>query len=146
MNFRVFYLLVGLMGATAVALGALGAHFLKTFVDLGVLTPASLASFETAVKYHLIHSVVLLMCIYFAKHYNNSLLRAAAYLFFAGVILFSGSIYFLSTKAITQIEGLSWLGPITPLGGLCMIAGWLCLGFGLYKTKHHSHSHHNEHH
>lgn len=137
MNFRIFYLIAALSGALAVALGALGAHALQKQVDFGVLTPANIHSFETAVKYHLLHSILLMLTVYFAKHYHSAWLRLAAYFFIFGIVFFAGSIYILSTRALIGLKSVSWLGPVTPIGGLCMIAGWILLGIGLYSIKHH---------
>ncbi len=102
-------------GALAVLLGAFGAHGLKSRVP-----PESVASWNTAVEYHLLHSVVLLALALFAASGGPSspwAMRA----FSAGIVLFSGSIYVL------VLGGPHWMGPITPIGGLCLIAGWLAL-------------------
>ena len=102
-------------GAIAVLAGAFGAHGLRAR-----LTPEQLASWTTASQYHLLHSIVLLALALFAV-YTGKEIRIPASLFTAGIVLFSGSIYLL---VLTQQR---WLGPITPLGGLCLIAGWLSL-------------------
>jgi len=105
----------GLLGTLAVGLGAFGAHGLRDTVS-----PEQLASWTTATQYHLLHSVVLLALALFALHSGRSI-RLPALLFTAGIVLFSGSIYVL------VLTDLRWLGPVTPLGGLCLIAGWLSL-------------------
>ena len=102
-------------GAVAVIAGAFGAHGLRDR-----LTPEQLASFSTASQYHLLHSVALLALALFAA-YSGKEIRVPASLFTAGIVLFSGSIYLL---VLTQQR---WLGPVTPIGGLCLIAGWLSL-------------------
>ncbi len=102
-------------GTIGVAMGAFGAHALR-----GRLTPDQLASFATAVQYHLLHSVALLALALWALAAGRSIQVPAA-LFSAGIVLFSGSIYGL------LLTDQRWLGPITPLGGLCFIAGWLSL-------------------
>ncbi len=102
-------------GAVAVIAGAFGAHGLRDR-----LTPEQLASFSTASHYHLLHSVALLALALFAI-YSGKEIRVPASLFTAGIVLFSGSIYLL---VLTQQR---WLGPVTPIGGLCLIAGWLSL-------------------
>ncbi len=103
------------LGTIGVAMGAFGAHALR-----GRLTPDQLASFATAVQYHLLHSVALLALALWALAAGRSIQVPAA-LFSAGIVLFSGSIYGL------LLTDQRWLGPVTPLGGLCFIAGWLSL-------------------
>ncbi|MEE3331923.1 MAG: DUF423 domain-containing protein [Myxococcota bacterium] len=107
--------IAGALGATGVALGAFGAHALKTR-----LTPEQLQTWDTAVLYHLLHAVVLLGLGLYAAATNRPVQPAAA-LFAAGIVLFSGSLYGLALGAPR------WLGPVTPLGGLCFIAGWIAL-------------------
>ena len=102
-------------GALGVALGAFGAHALR-----GRLAPELLAAWQTGVLYHLLHSVALLALALFASASGRSV-RLPALLFSAGIALFSGSLYLLSAA------GQRWAGPLTPLGGLCFIAGWLSL-------------------
>lgn len=109
------------LGASGVVLGAFGAHGLKAR-----LSPEQLASWQTAVQYHLLHAVVLLVIAFHAVHSGRSVQLPAA-LMSAGILLFSGSIYVL------LLGGPRWLGPVTPLGGLCMIAGWISL-LGLSRS------------
>lgn len=109
-------------GGTAVILGAFGAHGLK-----GRLSPDALLSFETGVRYQLIHALALFAAAWMADRYGSSLPLVAGGLWCAGIVLFSGSIYLLATRSLLGIEGWRWLGPVTPLGGLCLIAGWATL-------------------
>ncbi|MFT5444168.1 MAG: uncharacterized membrane protein YgdD (TMEM256/DUF423 family) [Myxococcota bacterium] len=102
-------------GVLAVVTGAFGAHGLKDR-----LTPDQLASWATASQYHLIHSVALLALALFAASSGKSI-RLPASLFSTGIVLFSGSIYLL------LLTKMRWLGPITPIGGLILILGWLSL-------------------
>jgi len=104
-----------LLGALGVTLGAFGAHGLQTR-----LSAEELESWNTAVRYHLIHSVALLALALFALESGRSI-QLPAWLFCLGIVLFSGSIYLL------VLTGQRWLGPVTPLGGLCLIVGWLAL-------------------
>jgi uncharacterized membrane protein YgdD (TMEM256/DUF423 family) len=97
----------------AVALGAFGAHALRAILDAN----HSRITWNTAVLYHFLHGLALVVL----SLHNTS--RIVCYLFFAGILLFSGSLYAL---AATQA---SWLGPITPIGGLCFLAGWAWLFF-----------------
>ena len=98
----------------AVALGAFGAHALKSIIDRHGMVEV----WNKAVFYHFIHAIVLLL---FA--FSGATNRSACWLFCAGILLFSGSLY---TMALTNIR---WLGAITPLGGLCFLAGWAWLFF-----------------
>lgn len=98
----------------AVGLGAFGAHGLKASLEANGM----LEAWKTAVLYHLAHAVALLVL---ALHGANN--RGAWWLLCAGILLFSGSLYLLA------LTNLRWLGPITPVGGLCFLAGWAWLIF-----------------
>jgi uncharacterized membrane protein YgdD (TMEM256/DUF423 family) len=100
-----------LLGAAGVALGAFGAHGLRARLDA-----RALEVWETAVRYHLVHAVALLAL---ALSPYAAQLRTAGWLFAAGIALFSGSLYALA------LGGPRLLGPVTPLGGLALVAGWL---------------------
>lgn len=114
---RVFTVLGSLSGGLAVALGALGAHTLKTR-----LSPDMLAKFETGVRYQMYHALALLAVAWAADHWSASKLPVAAgWLFVVGTVLFSVSLYVLA------LTGTRWLGAITPLGGVAFVGGWLCL-------------------
>ncbi len=104
-----------LVGFLAVVLGAFGAHGLK-----GKIAPALLEAWQTGVLYHLVHAGVLLALALYARaaHVNVTL---PAGLFVAGVVLFSGSLYVMALTGVTQ------LGMVTPIGGLCLLAGWLAI-------------------
>ncbi|MCB9663157.1 MAG: DUF423 domain-containing protein [Alphaproteobacteria bacterium] len=109
-----WWTVAGLAGALGVALGAFGAHGLK-----GVVTdPHLLEVWDTGARYHLIHALALLAV---AAHPARP--AWAGGLFLAGIVLFSGSLYLMT------LTGFRWLGAVTPLGGLCFIAGWLVLAF-----------------
>lgn len=111
--------------AIAVILGALGAHALKK--ELG---PEQLDSFKTGVTYHFYHGLAIILIGMAMEVYKKPGLKWAVYLFLTGIIFFSGSIYLLSTQTITGLS-LSFLGPVTPLGGLIFITGWIiaCVQF-----------------
>lgn len=118
-----------LLGAIAIILGALGAHALKN-----VLAPEQLLSFETGVKYQMYHALLLVILSLAIKPTSSKYLLTAVNLIFLGVILFSGSIYLLTIKNIIGIEFLKFAGPITPIGGILMVVGWVLLIFeGLKK-------------
>lgn len=124
MNAKIILLVASLLGCLAVISGAFAAHALKT-----VLAASSLATFETAVKYQMWHSCVLLFVGLITLYQPSRWFYFAAAFFMLGIILFSGSLYFLA------MGGPRWLGPITPVGGLCFISAWLLLALGAVKIK-----------
>lgn len=113
-------IVAALYGGLAIILGAFGAHALKK-----IFTPEQIASFETGVKYQMYHAIVLLI-IGTQLPLVNSLEVVMVWLFIIGTLLFSFSIYGL---CISSAKGnkIKILGPITPLGGLLLVAGWVCL-------------------
>lgn len=113
---RVFFTIGATLGFTGVALGAFGAHALKAR-----LAPELLATFETAVRYQLIHALALLAVAWACMRWPGRLAQASGWLFVAGTLLFSGSLY-----AIT-LAGVRGLGLVTPIGGVALLLGWLCL-------------------
>lgn len=118
---------IGLLGAIAVALGALGAHFLKAKLAEGLITPDQLDGFEKGVKYQMYHAISMLLVLLLNTQNNNKFYLIAYWLFLSGIILFSGSLYFLCTRNLLGAEWLKFLGPVTPIGGICFILGWLSL-------------------
>jgi uncharacterized membrane protein YgdD (TMEM256/DUF423 family) len=120
---RVFFGLGALSGAMAVALGAFGAHGLKTRLPVELL-----ATFETGVRYQMYHALALLAVAWAVTRWaGSSLPVAAGWLFVAGTVLFSGSLYLLA------LTGQRWLGAITPLGGVAFVAGWICLALAAWR-------------
>lgn len=113
-----------LLAAAGVALGAFGAHALKT-----VLEPRMLAAWQTAVDYHLVHALAAVAIALAAPRWHGMSLVAAGWLLLGGVLLFSGSLYLLA------FTGLRWLGAITPLGGVAFIAGWLLLAWIAWRGR-----------
>jgi uncharacterized membrane protein YgdD (TMEM256/DUF423 family) len=114
---KLFITLASLSGMLAVVFGAFGAHALK-----GKLDDQALKVFETAVQYHFYHTVALLVVGVIALNQPQTmLLKSSGWLFVIGILVFSGSLYLLS------LTGVRWLGAVTPLGGLALIAGWACL-------------------
>ncbi len=113
------------MGALGVVLGAFGAHALRD-----ALGERGMVTWKTAQNYHLIHSImIVLACVVYDK-YPVQAIRWSSIFFLIGILLFSGSLYFLSIY-----PEWNWLGPITPLGGLCFILAWLSLAFGIFSNK-----------
>jgi uncharacterized membrane protein YgdD (TMEM256/DUF423 family) len=108
-------------GATGVVLGAFGAHALKARLDA-----SQLASWNTAVEYHLLHSLLLVALALYANATGRNV-QLPYTLVLAGLCMFSGSIYGL------VLAGWRWLGPVTPIGGLLLIGGWLALAWFALK-------------
>lgn len=109
-------------------LGAFAAHGLRS-----VLTEENLRIFHTAVEYQVYHSFALIICGILIEKNKSKFLIAAGYLFLSGIILFSGSLYVLAINSALGAAGM-----ITPLGGLCLIAGWLLLTVSFFRTGHRS--------
>ncbi len=119
---RTFFIIGALLAALGVGAGAFGAHALRAR-----LTPELLTVFETGVRYHLIHALGLLAVAWAAARWPGQATHAAGWLFLAGIVLFSGSLYGLS------LSGVRALGAITPLGGVAFIAGWLTLAWAIWQ-------------
>lgn len=113
---RLFALLAGGFGFSAVAAGAFGAHALKAR-----LTPELLAVFDTGAKYHLAHAVALAALAALAPQLSPGWSRAAGWLWTLGIVVFSGSLYVLA------LTGTRTWGAVTPFGGLLLLAGWFAL-------------------
>ena len=115
------------LGALSVAIGAFGAHGLEGLVEAGKLTDHDLKTFETGVRYQFYHTFALLAVGLGYHMLNAKMAKFATTLFLIGVIIFSGSLYRLLLSEPLLGTRLSWLGAITPLGGLSFIAGWFFL-------------------
>ncbi len=119
---RLFFALGAFSGGLAVALGAFGAHGLKSRLAADLL-----ATFETGVRYQMYHALALLAVAWAVTRWGRSNLPVAAgWLFVTGTVLFSFSLYALA------LTGVRWLGAITPLGGVALVAGWLCLALAVW--------------
>ncbi|MBY6064332.1 DUF423 domain-containing protein [Pseudidiomarina sediminum] len=106
-----------------IILGAFAAHGLKS-----VLTPEALAIFQTGVQYHIYHALGLILVALLQIPYPNSGgVRTGGWLLLAGIILFSGSLYLMA------LTGITWFGPITPVGGACFIIGWLWIFWAMLR-------------
>ena len=121
--YRIIIGLASVLGATGIGLGAFAAHGLRQ-----QLTDSALAVFQTGVLYHLLHAVVLLGIGLACYLFNNAWLKAAAILMLLGVSMFSGSLYLL---VLTPLK----LGIITPIGGVLLILGWLCLAISSFSLN-----------
>lgn len=118
MNGKQIIQTASVLGALAVGIGAFGAHGLKEIL----LETGRAETFETAVKYHFYHSLALLLIGILALVKPNwKQLKTAAYFMVLGILIFPGSLYVLS------LTGITWLGAITPFGGVAFIIGWIML-------------------
>ncbi|WPU96791.1 DUF423 domain-containing protein [Mucilaginibacter sabulilitoris] len=118
-----------LFGMLAVITGAFGAHGLKA-----LLPDSQLEVWHTAVQYNFYHVFALLFLSTFAR-FKNRLITLSYYFFTFGIVCFSGSLYLLSCRSILGWDWLLALGPITPLGGLLFILGWLMLALAAFRNK-----------
>ena len=124
MNGSLLLALGAVSGAISVMLGAFGAHALKAR-----LSADALSAFQTAVQYQMVHSLALIAVgFWLLRHPEDALSRYAALAFCFGILFFSGSLYGLT------LGGPRWLGPVTPIGGMLFIAGWLLFAAAAIKT------------
>jgi uncharacterized membrane protein YgdD (TMEM256/DUF423 family) len=123
---NLFFALGSFFGGLAVMLGAFGAHGLA-----GKLAPDRLANFETGARYQMYHSLALLAVAFALAYFpaGAKYLQTAGWLFVAGILLFSGSLYILS------ITGIRWLGAVTPFGGAAFGLGWLMLLIAAWQAR-----------
>lgn len=119
---RLFFTLGSLLGLIGVAAGAFGAHALQN-----ALPPDLLATWETAVRYQLVHALALLAAAWAVTRWPGASAQTAGWLFIAGTLVFSGSLYLLC------LSGARWLGAVTPIGGLALLAGWASLAWAAYR-------------
>lgn len=124
-NMEKTFLVIGaVLGALAVAIGAFGAHGLKAMV-----TPDLLANFETGARYHMYHALAIVaVALVIARYPAATLAPTAGWLFLAGIVIFSGSLYLMA------LTGMRWLGAITPIGGVALIGGWACLALSVARA------------
>lgn len=113
---RIFWIAGAILAFLAVGAGAFGAHALRARV-----APDLLEVFETGARYNMYHALALLAAGWAAGQWPGALSTAAGWLFIAGTLIFSGSLYLLA------LTGVRWLGAITPIGGVLMIGGWIAL-------------------
>jgi uncharacterized membrane protein YgdD (TMEM256/DUF423 family) len=113
---RLFFGLGALSAFVSVAAGAFGAHALRARLPADLL-----AAFETGARYQMYHALGLIAVAWAASRWPGPLAQYAGWLFVAGTLLFSGSLYALA------LSGARWLGAVTPLGGVAFLGGWICL-------------------
>ncbi|MCB9033220.1 MAG: DUF423 domain-containing protein [Chitinophagales bacterium] len=127
---KIFGLIASAYGMLGVALGAFGAHALKE-----KLNDYQHIIFEKAVFYQFVHALVLLVVFLLAQHIKNQYLQISAYCFAFGILFFSGSLYLLACKDLLHLGNLTKIiGPITPIGGLLFIIGWIMLFLTILKS------------
>lgn len=127
---KTFLIAGAISGALAVMLGAFGAHGLKTKVN-----GDTLQIFETAVRYQFYHVFALLAVGLLYQYIPTGSMIWSGRLFIMGTIIFSGSLYALTLTRAAGSENFNWLGAITPIGGTCLIAGWVCMAIALTSWK-----------
>ncbi|MCA9899145.1 MAG: DUF423 domain-containing protein [Anaerolineales bacterium] len=121
---KIFVVLGAVLMMVAVGAGAFGAHGLSSYFEK---FPNLAATYDTAVRYHVYHALGLFVAAWLADKYPVSLTTWGGYLLLAGIVIFSGSLYLL------VFTRQSWLGAITPLGGVAFIAGWGCLALAAWR-------------
>ena len=119
---RIFVIAGCLLAFVGVGMGAFGAHALKAQLDA-----QALATFEVGVRYQMYHALGLLAVAWVHERWPSRLVQTAGWLFIAGTLVFSGSLYLL------VLLGVSALGAVTPFGGVGLLAGWACLALGAWK-------------
>ena len=127
---RGFLITAAIIGAFSVVLGAFGAHALKKYVSA-----EAVATFETGVRYQFYHCFALFVVGILYEAFPAKWLTWSGYSFIIGILLFSGSLYLLTALQSTEQVGLKKIGMITPVGGLCFIAGWLFLTIAIIKNR-----------
>lgn len=128
MNKRII-LTAAFFGALAVILGAFGAHGLKS-----IITSSQLEIWQKGVEYQFYHTFAILYLSTFAR-YKNKLIGFSFLFFTLGIVFFSGSLYLLALQDAYHLSFAHILGPITPIGGLCFILGWVFLFLAALKDK-----------
>ncbi|MBL0104843.1 MAG: DUF423 domain-containing protein [Bacteroidetes bacterium] len=127
---KTFLSIGAMLGGLGVIIGAMAAHQLRDKIS-----PRSMEVFEKGVHFQFFHALALLAVGILAEKYTNSYINYAGWFFLTGVIFFSGSLYILSTMELTGLTSIQKIiGPITPIGGLSFIAGWLFLYLGIRKS------------
>ena len=119
---RVFFIAGSVLAFIGVGLGAFAAHALK-----GTLAPDLLATFEVGVRYQMYHALALLAAGWAWTRWAGKAAIAAGWLFVAGTMIFSGTLYAIALGAPR------WLGAITPIGGVALLLGWLCLAYAAFR-------------
>ena len=125
---KFFLLTATLSGSIGVILGAIGSHLLKNKINYWELN-----SYETGVRYQFIHVFALIAVAILLEKTDSKLMSYSGISFIIGMLLFSGSLYVLSLKSLLDINIAHILGPVTPIGGLFLIVGWILLFIAIYN-------------
>jgi len=125
---KIFLILGTVLGGLAVALGAFGAHGLKKLVP-----PETVATYQTGVQYQMYHALALILVGMLTERTANSFLNYSGLLFLGGVVFFSGSLYLIVSMQAMNKAIPTYIGIITPLGGLLFIIGWILLLLGIIR-------------
>ena len=120
---RLFFGIGTLLAGLSVALGAFGAHGLRN-----TLSPEDIATFETGARYQMYHALALLAVAWAYARWEAPLVQVAGWLFVIGIVIFSGSLYAL------VLTGQRWLGAVTPLGGVALLAAWVVLAWSAFRS------------
>jgi uncharacterized membrane protein YgdD (TMEM256/DUF423 family) len=123
---RLFVIVGSIIMFIGVGSGAFGAHALSSYFESH---PDLQSTFETAVRYLMIHGLAILAVAWASGRWPGGLINIAGFLFVAGILIFSGSLFILS------LTGIRWLGAITPIGGAAFLAGWLFLIIGVWRSQ-----------
>jgi uncharacterized membrane protein YgdD (TMEM256/DUF423 family) len=126
-----YFITAAISGGLAVAFGAFGAHGLENITT----DEKILHGFQTGVQYQMVHALAMLSIAMMVEKFQNRWIKWAGNCFMAGIILFSGSLYFLTFLKIQESSAVKFVGPITPMGGIFFIAGWLFLLIAAIKNK-----------
>lgn len=128
MKNNTWLMISAILAGLAVAAGAFGAHGLKKMVE-----PQFVETFKTGAQYQFYHALAIGL-LTFASQFSDSVwLKRSFYCFLSGIFIFSGSLYVIVLGKTINTEGVSWAGPITPIGGLFFLAGWVCFALGAKK-------------
>ena len=119
---------LAITGMLAVVIGAFGAHGLKP-----KLSTDQLRIFNTGVSYHFYHLLAMSFAYLLYIYTDHKWVRRGFWAFLVGIVLFSGSLYLLSIRELIDLTTYKWLGPLTPIGGLCFILGWISILVSAYK-------------
>ena len=123
---RIFFMIGSGFGFLGVVAGAFGAHGLKKYFESA---PDLQPIFKTATEYQMIHALAILSAGWACARWPGALTAASGWFFAAGIVIFSGSLYAIS------LARLKWAGAIAPVGGLALLAGWLCLAIGVWSSS-----------
>jgi len=129
MKNRLFFIIASILGALSVAFGAFGAHKLKELIS-----PDQIEVYQKGVSYQFYHTIALFITAFLMERNEIKYFKWAGYCFIIGIIFFSGSLYLLSMNSMIGLNE-KVIGPITPLGGLSFILGWMFLTYGNIKLR-----------